>query len=117
MSSIIKKDNIGVMLYVEDLEIASEWYCNYLGLKVGNYDFNDFVELTLDDQFVMHLFRTDDHKPLDKAAFSFDTTDINAAYQSLTDKGIETSNIVKYGDHFSFTFKDCDRNTLMICQY
>jgi glyoxylase I family protein len=117
MSSIIKKDILGVSLYVQDLQKASEWYCNSLGLRLGNHDFNDFVELTLDDQYVMHLFKTDDHKPIEKAVFSFDTNDINAAHQSLTDKGIETSDIGKYGDHFSFTFKDCDRNTLMICQY
>ncbi|MBD0381455.1 VOC family protein [Paenibacillus sedimenti] len=117
MDPIIKKDIIGVMLYVNDLEKASEWYCSSLGFRLGNYDFNDFVELTLDGQYVMHLFKVENFDPIERAVFTFDTKDIKTTHQSLTDKGIETSTIKEYGDHSAFTFKDCDRNTLMICQF
>lgn len=117
MESIIKKDIIGVMLYVQDLKKASEWYCNSLGFRLGNYDFNDFVELTLENQYVMHLFKVVDNKPIERAVFTFDTNDIKAAHQVLSDKGIMISSIKEYGDHSAFTFKDCDGNTLMICQF
>ena len=117
MDPIIKKDIIGVMLYVDDLEKASEWYCSSLGFRLGNYDFNDFVELTVDGQYVMHLFKAENFYPIERAVFTFNTEDIKAAYQSLIDKGIETNPIKDYSDHSSFTFKDCNRNTLMICQF
>ncbi|SMF79141.1 Glyoxalase-like domain-containing protein [Paenibacillus uliginis N3/975] len=117
MNAIIKKDIIGVMLYVNDLKRAGEWYCNSLGFSMGDFDFNDFVELTIDGQYVMHLFKAESYEPIERAVFTFNTNDISEAHRSLTDKGIETSNFTHYGDHSGFTFKDCDRNTLMICQY
>ncbi|XEC97327.1 VOC family protein [Paenibacillus tarimensis] len=117
MKAIVKKDIIGVMLYVKDLKKASEWYCNSLGFSMGDYDYNDFIELTIDGHYVMHLFKEENHGPVTKAVFTFDTDDIEDAHRSLRNKGIATSNINHYGDHSGFTFTDCDGNTLMICQY
>ena len=117
MGAIIKKDIIGVMLYVSDLRRASEWYSSSLDLTIGGHDFNDFVELTLEGQYVMHLFKAENHQPIERAVFSFDTHDILEAHRALTDKGVEVSRITQYGDHSEFTFKDCENNTLMICEY
>ncbi|MCI3919439.1 VOC family protein [Paenibacillus sp. TRM 82003] len=117
MVAIIKKDLIGVMLYVRDLKKASKWYCDTLGFSIGDYDYEDFVELKLDNQYVLHLFKSEKCEPIDKAVFVFGTDDINLAHRSIGDTGVETSKIREFGDHSGFTFKDCDSNTLMICKY
>ena len=97
-----------------------DWYSNTLGFHMTfprGFEFDDFVELTLDGQYVMHLFKAENHQPIERAVFAFDTDDLNEAHESLVRKGVEVSPITQYGDHSGFTFKDCDRNTLMICQY
>jgi len=105
------------MLYVKNLEKSGKWYSNTLGFTIGNYDYNVFVELTIEDQYVMHLFKVENQRPFERAAFSFGTNDIKAAQFSLKEKGIEVTDIRECGDHSEFTFKDLDGNTLMVCQY
>jgi glyoxylase I family protein len=48
----------GIMLHVKDLEKASDWYCTILGFTLGPHDFNDFVELHLNNKNVLHLLRS-----------------------------------------------------------
>jgi glyoxylase I family protein len=117
MKPLIKKDILGIMHYVKDLEHASQWYCKSLGFTIRNYDFNDFVELTVEGQYVMHLFKSEDSSPADKAIFVFDTEDIISAHKTLRERKVDIQPIQQYGDHAEFNFKDCDGNVLMICQY
>jgi glyoxylase I family protein len=117
MKPLIKKNIIGVMQYVEDLERASQWYCSNLGFAMGDFDFNDFVELKVDDKYVMHLFKTDKPLAAERATFSFDTDDIEEAHRSLSEREVDVGPIQNYGDHKAFSFKDCDGNRLMISQY
>lgn len=116
MGVLIKKDIIGVMYYVQDLKSACQWYCNALGFELGNHDFDHFVELNIDGQYVMHLFKDDVLQPIEKAVFTFDTEDIKSAHLSLMSKGIVNS-IQNYGDHDAISFRDCEGNALMICQF
>ena len=117
MKPLIKKNIIGIMHYVEDLERASQWYCNNLGFTIGDFDFNDFVELKVDGFYVMHLFKSDKAIPAEKATFSFDTENIEEAHRSLSVREVDVQPIQYYNDHKAFSFKDCDGNALMICQY
>jgi glyoxylase I family protein len=117
MKPLIKKDILGIMHYVKDLEYASQWYCKNLGFTIGGYDFNDFVELTVDGQYVMHLFKLDDLSPANKATFVFDTEDITSAHKMLRERNVDIQPIQQHDDHVGFSFKDCDGNVLMICQY
>ncbi|TCZ79324.1 VOC family protein [Paenibacillus albiflavus] len=117
MSSLISKPISGAMYYVKDLEVASKWYTDTLGFSLGDHDFNDFVELTIDRQYVMHLFKSNDDDRVARATFSFATNDIQNTYTVLCDKGVEVSPLHEYSDHSGFTFKDCDGNQLMFCQF
>jgi catechol-2,3-dioxygenase len=117
MKPLIKKNIIGIMQYVKDLELASLWYCKNLGFSIGDYDFNDFVELTVDGQYVMHLFKSENLSPTDKATFVFDTADIMSAHKMLNERNVNIQPIQQHDDHAGFSFKDCDGNVLMICQY
>ena len=117
MKPFIGAKLIGVMLYAKDLRRASEWYCDNLMFQLADYDFDDFVELTIKGQYVMHLFKDQDHIPVSRAVFSFQTDRIEEAYQSLVDKKTEIYPIETYGDHRSFRVKDSEGNMLMITQY
>jgi glyoxylase I family protein len=117
MKTLVKKDILGIMHYVKDLETASRWYCQNLGFTVRDYDYNDFVELTVEGEYVMHLFKAGDFRPADKATFVFGTEDIERAHKALSERNADIEPIKHYGDHAGFGFKDCDGNALMICQY
>lgn len=117
MKPLIKKDLIGVMHYVRDLDHASAWYCEKLGLELRGYGKNDFVELGLDGQYVMHLFKDEAAVPAARATFVFDTEDIEAAHGMLADRGVAVDPLERNGDHASFAFRDCDGNALMMSQY
>ncbi|MGM0885122.1 MAG: VOC family protein [Bacillota bacterium] len=117
MMQLIRKEILGVMHYVKDLELASQWYCENLGFTIGDYDFNDFVELKVDGQYVMHLFKAVDLSPAGKATFVFGTEDIEKTHKILSERNIDIQPLKDYGDHVGFNFKDCDGNVLMVCQY
>lgn len=117
MKPLIKKNILGIMHYVQDLQTASQWYSENLGFTIASYDYNDFVELQIDGQYVMHLFKSVDTQPATKPTFTFDTDDIEKAHRYLSQRNVELEAIQQYGDHAGFTFKDCDGNALMICQY
>ncbi|MGZ9583760.1 VOC family protein [Paenibacillus marinisediminis] len=117
MSPLISKKISGAMYYAQDLEAASKWYCDNLGLSLGDHDFKDFVELTIDGQYVMHLFKSDDNDRVARATFSFSTNDIQNTYKLLRGRGVEVSPLNEYSDHAGFTFRDCDGNQLMFCQF
>ncbi|UVI33116.1 VOC family protein [Paenibacillus spongiae] len=107
----------GVMLYAQDLRRASTWYCDNLGLQLAEHHFDDFAELAIEGQYVMHLFKVYDLTPISRAVFSFQTDDIDHAYQTLVNNGAEVYSIEVFGDHKSFCFKDCEGNMLMMSQY
>ncbi|TMV46611.1 VOC family protein [Paenibacillus mesophilus] len=113
---LVKKDIIGVMVYVRNLEQAVNWYCSRLGMDLGAND-DHFAEMTVEGKYVMHLFKADDCVPVSKAAFTFDTDDIVRAHRALSDQAVPVDPIRHYGDHSGFTFQDCEGNALMICQY
>ncbi|RKN84338.1 VOC family protein [Paenibacillus ginsengarvi] len=114
---LVKKDTLGIMHYVKDLEAASQWYRDNLGFSIGDYDFNEFVELTVEGQYVMHLFKSLDSRPAEKAYFVLGTDDIENTYHTLRQRKVDLRPLRHYGDHAGFTLKDCDGNVLMICQY
>jgi extradiol dioxygenase family protein len=105
------------MNYVKDLELASKWYCAKLGFSIGDYDYHDFVELQLDGHYIMHLFRSTDSRPAEKATFVLSTENIENTYQILSERNVDIDPLRKYGDHAGFTFRDCDGNVMMICEY
>lgn len=117
MKPLIKRELIGVMHYVRDLDRASAWYCEMLGLELRGYGKNDFVELGLNGQYVMHLFKDENARPAERATFAFDAPDIEAAHAILAGRGVEVGPLERYGDHASFSFRDCDGNALMMCHY
>ncbi|OPA73769.1 hypothetical protein BVG16_27180 [Paenibacillus selenitireducens] len=105
------------MLYAQDLERTSDWYCKNLGFQLGEHQFHDFVELTLDGKYVMHLFKTENKVIVTKPVFSLNTRDIESAHSRLLNNGVEVFPIESYRDHQSFSFKDNEGNMLMISQY
>jgi len=117
MNSLIDKQISGAMYYVKDLEVASKWYCDTLDLTLGEHNFNDFVELMIDGHFVMHLFKSNGDDLVARATFTLSTNDIQNAYKRLSDRGVEVSSLNEYSDHSAFTFRDCDGNQLMFCQF
>lgn len=117
MQPLITHEVIGVMHYVRDLDHASAWYCEKLGFTLRGYSKSDYVELGIADRYVMHLFKDEEALPPARATFSFGTHDIEEAHRALSDRGVQVEALVRYGDHTAFTFKDCDGNPLMICQY
>ncbi|GIP56702.1 VOC family protein [Paenibacillus sp. FSL W8-0186] len=117
MNLFISKPITGAMYYVKDLESACHWYCHTLGFSLGEHDFNDFAELTVDGQYVMHLFKSNGNDRAARATFSFSTNNIESTYNFIQDRGVEVSAINKHIDHSDFTFNDCDGNQLMICQF
>lgn len=116
MMQLVRKEILGVIYYVKDLELASQWYCENLGFTIGDYDFNDFVELKVDGQYVMHLFKAVDLSPADHATFVFASEDIEKTHKILSEKNIDIQPLQHYGDHAAFNFKDCDGNVLMVYQ-
>ncbi|SFI75462.1 Glyoxalase-like domain-containing protein [Paenibacillus sp. UNC496MF] len=117
MKPLVKRELFGVMHYVRDLDHASAWYCEKLGLELRGYGKNDFVELGLGGEYVMHLFKDEAAQPAQRASFAFDTPDIEAAHGMLHDRGVTVGPLARYSDHAAFTFRDCDGNPLMMCQY
>jgi hypothetical protein len=71
----------------------------------------------VDGHYVMHLFKAVDSRPAEKAYFVFNTENIESTIHFLRERNIDLQPLKHYGDHAGFTFKDCDRNVLMICQY
>ncbi|RKP57963.1 VOC family protein [Cohnella endophytica] len=117
MRPIVSSKLLGVMLYAKDLKRASNWYSDKLGFQITDYNFDDFVELAIEGTYVMHLFRDLDLVPITRAVFSFNTYNIEHAYIALKNNGVEVDSLETYGDHKSFSFKDCEGNQLMISQY
>ncbi len=117
MSALIKKEIIGVFVYVRDIEAAVKWYEEKLGLVLGNHDYSHYAEMTLEGKYVLHLFPSEGEFLYKRAAFTFDTDDIGKAHQLLVERGVEVTSIVSYGDHYSFTLNDPDGNELMICHF
>ncbi|WP_127534053.1 VOC family protein [Paenibacillus kobensis] len=117
MYALVENNIIGVMVYVQDLKKASEWYCSKLGFELGAYDYDDFVELTIDDSYVLHLFCRQQFTPYEHPAFTFSTDDIERSHQLLKRRGVEVEPIHTYGDHSSFCFRDNEGNALMISQF
>jgi glyoxylase I family protein len=117
--ALIQNRIIGLMYYSRDLEASSRWYCDSLGFQLGDYDYSDFVELRMDGQYVMHLFRSEAaaFQPIERATFVMGTDDIDAVHRHLTSRNIQAEAIKHYGDHAGFSFRDPDGNALMICQY
>jgi len=108
----------GIMLYVPDLEQASGWYCRNLGFTFGPHDLNHFVELHINGQHVLHLFQSDDYTPLSQPIISLQTGDIDTAYRTLRDNGVEiVTDIVRRSDHASFIFRDLAGNAISMDQF
>ncbi|MBO9606225.1 MAG: hypothetical protein J7639_09755, partial [Paenibacillaceae bacterium] len=82
----------------------------HLGLTMGPYDYNDFVELHANGQFFMHLFKDSQLAPVPKPMFYLDSADIEFAYRSFKDKGVQVSKLMRFPDHSSFVFTDLDGN-------
>jgi glyoxylase I family protein len=112
--AVIKKEIIGVFVYVRDLKAAVKWYEEKLGLVPGDYDYRHFAEMTLEGKYVLHLFPSEGEFLYKRAAFTFDTDDLGNAHQLLIERDVEVTPIASYGDHSSFTFNDPDGNELMI---
>lgn len=117
MRALVESNIIGVMVYVRELRKATEWYCSKLGFELGDHHFNDFAELTIDGGYVMHLFRSEDCAPYSQAAFSLSSEDIEFTHAALKRAGVDVDPIQSYGDHRTFTFRDCEGNAMMVSQF
>ncbi|PWW05120.1 hypothetical protein DFQ01_105103 [Paenibacillus cellulosilyticus] len=117
MKALVQKRIVGNFVYANDLEKTSQWYCENLGFTLGVHDFSNFVELTIDGDYVLHLLKTDNEVPAVRASFSFGTDDIKETHRLLLARGVEVQPLERYSDHKSFTLKDCVGNPLMISQF
>jgi len=116
MTSIIN-GKFGIQLFVRDLNQAAEWYCSHLGFTLGPHNFNDFVELHLNGQHVIHLFKHEEAAPLQRASFNLDTDDILHAYHCLKEKGVTVSELIHFSDHSGFHFSDIEGNVIGITHF
>lgn len=107
----------GIMVYSRDLHKSSEWY-THLGFTIGDHDFDHFVDLLLDGNYVLHLVKRERFTPLAQPAFSFNTPDIEAAFQSLKEDGVEIiGDLHRHSNHAEFRFMDPDGNTMMFVNW
>ncbi|GGO08357.1 VOC family protein [Saccharibacillus kuerlensis] len=111
-----------IFVHVTNLERAVEWYGRLLGAAVTGevrspiYTF-DMGEgrpgLTLDDHGFDDGYEL---RPLNHPLFNLSASDIQAAYDHVTELGAEiVSEIQHFPDLSEFTFKDLDGNIIAIC--
>ncbi|MFB5661925.1 VOC family protein [Alteribacillus sp. HJP-4] len=108
-----------IVLKVTELEKASRWYQEYLGLnevfkgegyrvlQVGGGD----TPLTLEHRSEGHPIKQNLSYPI------FFPTDLEGAYRQLKEKGVEVSTIKSDGTNSYFHFYDPDGNRLEVCHW
>ncbi|MHA7581697.1 VOC family protein [Paenibacillus vandeheii] len=105
-----------VFIPVRNIEKASEWYCDILGLPAdGEILFGHLyivpmngTRIVLDSKIYSeeHTFKT--------PAFHFDTRNIEEAYAFMQYKNVNLTTPIEHEQWFNF--QDPDGNLLMVCQ-
>lgn len=116
MHPIVNQNITVVFVCATDLETASKWYCDTFGFTLGEHDFNSYVELFFNGQYVMNIMRT--NKPYHYAIphFSFSCSDIDSLYRILNDNHIEVLDVNSINKRKAFLFKDCSGNVLQVIE-
>jgi catechol 2,3-dioxygenase-like lactoylglutathione lyase family enzyme len=105
-----------VFIPVSNIEKASKWYCELLGLPTGG-------EILFGHLYVVPMKGTsivlDSKIYSDKAifttpAFHFNTNNIEEAYEYMKENNVELTTEIEH-NHW-FNFKDPDGNHLMVCK-
>ncbi|MEF3305798.1 VOC family protein [Paenibacillus sp. GYB003] len=109
----------GVFMHVSNMERSVNWYHKLFGMPERSAVTDKVHALAMQGD---HGFVLDQHgydrklAPQDRPMLMFDSPDVHAAYRFLQRNGIEPeSNIEEYPGMAFFTFRDPDRNLLMIC--
>ncbi|GED28871.1 VOC family protein [Brevibacillus centrosporus] len=106
-----------VFVPVQHIEEARDWYCRILGIDADQdilfghlycIPLQKGVTLILDSKIFPKK------TPSDAPLFHFNTQDIEAAYQHMQELDVELVSGIENG-HW-FTFRDPDRNVLMVCK-
>lgn len=108
---------VSVLLYVKNLEQASQWYCENLGFSLGQKGLNQTVELRLGGQNMLQLVQDEQSIPLTKAVFALETQDIDFAHHSLKDRQVDVLPIEDFEDNKSFRFRDAEGNVLIMTEW
>ncbi|SER19415.1 hypothetical protein SAMN04487944_101586 [Gracilibacillus ureilyticus] len=112
----LNKKVSGIFIPVKDLKKARDWYCNLLDLEPTD-DFPgghlyvlqlDGINIVLDSKIYREntIYQT--------PPFHFNTDNVEEAYETMKNNGVELTTEIEFG-HF-FNFKDPDGNHLMVCE-
>jgi predicted transcriptional regulator YdeE len=116
MKSNILANRPGVTHHVRDLRKVAEWYRDVLGLSIGPADFETFVEMKHEGQYMFHLTKSKRQQPLEEPVFGLNSSDIEATRTVLLEHGAEVSSIVWFPDYASFVFRDIEGNAVSVSQ-
>ncbi|GMK37020.1 hypothetical protein PCCS19_00730 [Paenibacillus sp. CCS19] len=102
-----------LFIYVTDIRNSVEWYCNLLGLPIPEITSDDMHIFDLNVNHCSNLFlkRRVEVTPSPEPIFSITAPDHAAAFQFLTQFGVE----IVHMDQEVIHFKDLDGNVLMAC--
>jgi len=85
--SVFKLDESFTSFSVKDVDAAKKFYKDKLGIDVSDQK-ESGLSLTLGDQSI-YLYPKEDHKPATFTVLNIAVTDIDAAVDELTSRGIE----------------------------
>jgi predicted enzyme related to lactoylglutathione lyase len=107
-----------VFIPVSDMDRAIRWYSHLLGLPLSESSHEGRIyDLPMDGETLLIL---DGHMPVTNSSQPlcfFWTDDVRAAYVFLLGSGVEVLDAPEdIGSVTTLTFRDPDRNLLMVCQ-
>lgn len=107
----------GILVQCKDLRRSAEWY-KQLGFTVGDHDYDHFVDLEINGDYVLHLVKRKNVSPLVEPVVSYDTTDIEGAFYTLKENGVEIAGeLNRHSNHIEFSFRDPDENTFLFTKW
>ncbi len=112
----LNKKISGIFIPVKDLEKSRNWYCDLLQLEpTDDFPGGHLYVLELDGiNVVLDSKIYSENTIYQTAPFHFNTDNIENAYKSMKENGVEVTSEIEFG-HF-FHFKDPDGNQLMVCE-
>ncbi|MCC3373687.1 VOC family protein [Cohnella sp. REN36] len=103
-------------IHLKDLKKGKEWYKMVFPFEVSA-EGDDFLEFKMEGSGLILLqSHHKDITPLPYSVFFFETSDVEQAFQELTQKGVKTDGIQPFPDGMrGCHIYDPDGNMLLIC--
>lgn len=116
MDNPILKQIGTVFIPVSNIENARDWYCDILGVKTdGEIQFGHLYVIPLEGIGIVLDSKIYSRESVyTTPVFHLNTNNIEAAFQYMSNKGVNLITEIEHNHYFNFT--DPDGNVLMICQ-